>query len=238
MEKEERQRPKPEAGSPLEGKSTLLTQKTLMRHFPVTLAAAFVPLAIGLCGCTYSMQRAQRIKKDRELAAMVYQATVNDRVRNACNAIYEATWTAVFHNPNSAASIVRQYCMNSPDCTSEVVRGGLMGVNVADDDDVQSIVSAAAVAQASSAQDFLTMAQRFLTIIDTAFSVVPYQGDAIKAGIEAAQAAIIDLKTGKPVKKPFIVFRDKPDLPWPARYHAPYYVYVNPEGKGVVGYAK
>ena len=203
-----------------------------MHHFPVTLAAAFLPLAIGLCSCTYSMQRAQKIKKDRELAAMVYRATVDDRVRNACNPIYEATWTAVFHNPNSAASIVRQYCMNSPDCTSEVVRGGLMGVNVADDNDVQSIVTQAAMAQPPSPH-------RFLTIIDTAFSVAPYQGDAIKAGIEAAQAAIIDLKTGKPLKKPFIVFRDKPDLPWPMQYRAPYYVYVNPEGKGVVGaYAK
>lgn len=199
-----------------------------MRHL---LFAAFLPLAIGLCACTYSMPRAEKIKKDRELAAMVYQATVNDRVRNACNPIYEATWTAVFHNPNSAASIVRQYCMNSPDCTSEVVRGGLMGVNVADDNDVQSIVTAAAMAQAPSAH-------RFLTIIDTAFSVAPYQGDAIKAGIEAAQATIIDLKTGKPLKKPFIAFRDKPDLPWPVRYHAPYYVYVNPEGKEVVGYVK
>ena len=107
-----------------------------------------------------------------------------------------------------------------------------MGVNVADDNDVQGIVTEAAMAQAPSPH-------RFLTIIDTAFSVAPYQGDAIKAGIEAAQAAIIDLKTGKPLKKPFIVFRDKPDLPWPMQYRAPYYVYVNPEGKGVVGaYAK
>jgi hypothetical protein len=199
-----------------------------MRHFPF---AAILLVAIGLSACTSSMQRAQRIRKDRELAAMVYHATVDDRVRNACNPIYEATWTAVFHNPNSAALIVRQYCINSPDCTSEVVRGGLMGVNLADDNDVQSIVTAAAMATAPSAL-------RYMTIIDTAFSVAPYQGDAIKAGIEAAQEAIIDLNTGKPATKPFIVFRNRPDLPWPAHYHAPYYVYVNPEGKGIVKYAK
>jgi hypothetical protein len=48
----------------------------------------------------------------------------------------------------------------------------------------------------------------------------------------------VDLKIGKPLKKPFIVFREETDLPWPAHYHAPYYVYVNPEGKGVVGYTK
>jgi hypothetical protein len=147
---------------------------------------------------------------------MVYDATVNDRVRNKCNPAYEATWTAVFHSPNSAGAIVRQYCMNYPDCTSEVVRGGLMGVNVADDNDVQNIVTEAALAQAPSPE-------RYLRIIDTAFSVAPYQGNAIKAGIEAAQAQIVDLKTGKPLKKPFIVFREKNDLPWPVHYHAPYY---------------
>jgi hypothetical protein len=107
-----------------------------------------------------------------------------------------------------------------------------LGVNVADDNDVKSIVSTAAFAQAPTVQ-------RYLRIIDTAFSCAPYQGNAIASGIEEAQAHIIDLKTGKPPKKPFIVFREKPDLPWPVRYHAPYYVYVNPEDKGVVGgYAK
>jgi hypothetical protein len=81
---------------------------------------------------------------------------------------------------------------------------------------VQNIVTEAAFAQAPSPE-------RYLRIIDTAFSVAPYQGNAIKAGIEAAQAQIVDLKTGKPLKKPFIVFREKNDLPWPVHYHAPYY---------------
>ena len=63
-------------------------------------------------------------------------------------------------------------------------------------------------------------------------SCAPYQGNAIAAGIEEAQAHIIDLKTGKPLKKPFIVFREKPDLPWPVRYHAPpYYVLCQSRGE-------
>jgi hypothetical protein len=202
-----------------------------MRH-PVTLAALLTAAAIVLCACTEAELRAQQIKENQEVAAMVYRATVDDRVRPPCNPAYEATWTAVFHNPNWAASIVRQYCTIYPDCTSEVVRGGIMGVNVADDNDVQSIVSQACFAQAPSPE-------RFMRIIDTAFSVAPYQGNAIKAGIEAAQIQIVDKRTGRQIRTPFIVFELKPDLPWPLHYHAPYYVYVNPEGKRVVGgYAK
>ena len=107
-----------------------------------------------------------------------------------------------------------------------------MGVNVGDDNDVQSIVSQACFAQAPSPE-------RFMRIIDTAFSVAPYQGNDIKAGIEAAQVQIIDKRTGRQIRAPFVVFEQKPDLPWPVHYHAPYYVYVNPEGKDVVGgYAK
>jgi hypothetical protein len=209
----------------------ILTKKRLCL-IPRLTIAVFLTLALGFCGCTYSMQRAHKIKEDREVAAMVYRATVNDRVRGECNPAYEATWNAVFRNPDSAGSIVRRYCMSYPSCTSEVVRGGLMGVNVADDNDVENIVAQAAFAQTPSPE-------RYMGIIDTAFSVVPYQGNAIRAGIEAAQAQVIDRKTGRPLKTPFIVFKEKPDLPWPMHFHAPYYVYVNPEGKGVIGgYAK
>ena len=188
--------------------------------------------AVAFSACSYSAQRAHKLKEDQKVAALVQAATVDDRVRRSGEGAYEATYLAVFHSPNSAGSLVYQYCVSYPDYTSEVVRGGILGVNVADDNDVKSIVSNAALAQAPTVQ-------RYLRIIDTAFSCAPYQGNAIASGIEEAQAHIIDLKTGKPLKKPFVVFREKPDLPWPVRYHPPYYVYVNPEGKGVVGgYAK
>ena len=193
---------------------------------------ALVLAAAAFSACSYSAQRAYKLKEDQKVAALVRAATVDDRVRSSGEGAYEATYLAVFHRPNSAGSLVYQYCVSYPDYTSEVVRGGILGVNVADDNDVQSIVSNAALAQAPTVQ-------RYLRIIDTAFSCAPYQGNAIAAGIEEAQAHIIDLKTGKPLKKPFIMFREKPDLPWPVHYHAPYYVYVNPDGKGVVGgYAK
>ncbi len=197
-----------------------------------SLLIALAPLvALALSACSYSVQRAHKLKEDQKLAALVQAATVDDRVRRSGEGAYEATYLAVFHSPNSAGSVVYQYCVNYPDYTSEVVRGGILGVNVADDNDVQSIVYNAAVAQAPTVE-------RYLRIIDTAFSCAPYQGEAIKGGIYAAQARIIDLKTGKRLEKPWIVFSEKQDLPWPVRYHAPYYVYVNPEGKGVVGYAK
>jgi hypothetical protein len=184
-------------------------------------------------GCSDSIREAQKAKEDRQLAALVQKATVDDRVRPGCNGPYEATWTAVFAHPNDAGLIVRENCQAYPGCTSEVVRGGLSGVNVADDADVQNVVANAAYAQPPTAE-------RYMKIIDTAFSVVPYQSDAIKAGIEEVQATIIDLKTGKPLKEPLIVFRQKNDLPWPVRrYHPPYYVYVNPNAaRRGYGYSK
>lgn len=198
---------------------------------------AQVPLVSALlvtcAGCSDSFREAQRAKEDREIAAIVQKATVDDRVRPGCNGPYEATWSAVFAHPNDAGLIVRENCQAYPECTSEVVRGGLSGVNVADDADVQNVVANAAYAQPPTAE-------RYMTIIDSAFSVVPYQGDAIKAGIEEVQATIIELKTGKPLKEPLIVFRQKKDLPWPVRqYHPPYYVYVNPgAARRGYGYAK
>lgn len=190
-------------------------------------------LVAACAGCSDSIRGAQKAKEDRQLAAMVQKATVDDRVRPGCNGPYEATWTAVFAHPNDAGLIVRENCQASPECTSEVVRGGLSGVNVADDADVQNVVANAAYAQPPTAE-------RYMKIIDTAFSVAPYQGDAIKAGIEEVQATIIDLRTGKPLKEPLIIFRQKNDLPWPVRhYHPPYYVYVNPSAvRRGYGYAK
>jgi hypothetical protein len=198
-------------------------------HFRQSVALALTAAAFS--ACSYSVQRAHKLKEDQKVAALVQAATVDDRVRNRGEGAYEATYLAVFRSPDSAGPLVHEYCVSYPDYTSEVVRGGILGVNVADDDDVQSIVYNAAIAQAPTIQ-------RYLRIIDTGFSCAPYQGNAIAAGIDEAQAHIVDLKTGRPLKKPFIVFKEKPDLPWPVRYHAPYYVYVNPEAKSVVGYAK
>jgi hypothetical protein len=188
---------------------------------------------VACAGCSDSVRQAQKAKEDRRVAARVQKATVDDRVRLSCNGPYEATWAAVFARPNEAGLIVREYCQRYPGCTSEVVRGGLSGVNVADDGDVQNVVANAAYAQPPSTE-------RFLRVIDTAFSVAPYQGEAIKAGIEGVQATLIDLKTGKPVKRPLIVFRQERDLPWPLRrYHPPYYVYLNPNAaRRGYGYSK
>jgi hypothetical protein len=89
------------------------------------------------------MQRAQN-RNDRELAAMAYQATVDDQTATPAIQFMRRPGRPFFAIPTSAASIVRQYCMKSPEGTFGVVRGGVMGVNVADDNDVQSIVTAAA----------------------------------------------------------------------------------------------
>jgi hypothetical protein len=203
--------------------------------FKSSVLRVLLPLAtalLSLSACSHSGQNARRVKEELIVARSAHQATVNDRVRPTCNLVYEAVWTAVRHDPENAAPLTRQFATRHPDCTSEVVRGALVGVNVADDRDVASIVENAAYAQ-------LPSVTRYLTIIDTAFSAAPYQGEAIRAGMEAAQTTVVDLQTGKPPKRPLVAFREKQDLPLPARAATQYELTLNREGKGLVyGYAK
>ena len=58
---------------------------------------ALVLAAAAFSACSYSAQRAHKLKEDQKVAALVQAATVDDRVRSSGEGAYEATYLAVFH---------------------------------------------------------------------------------------------------------------------------------------------
>ena len=56
---------------------------------------ALALVAVAFSACSYSAQRAHKLKEDQKIAALVQTATVDDRVRRSGEGAYEATYLAV-----------------------------------------------------------------------------------------------------------------------------------------------